>query len=515
MSYQTLYRKYRPRKFSDVLGQEHITTILKNQIVSGRINHAYLFSGTRGTGKTSTAKIFARAVNCIKPQNGEPCGKCHACEHSEQESVDIIELDAASNTGVDDMRSLLDKVRFTPLELKTKVYIIDEVHMLSIQAFNALLKTLEEPPAHVIFILATTEPQQIPATIISRCQRFDFHRLKISDMVACMAQAIEDTGAVIAPEGLRVIAKAADGSMRDAMSLADQCLSFCGSNVSEADVYDVLGSMDSGFMFELADALIYSDAKRTLTLFDEVISGGRDISVFTKDLIAHFRALLLAQSCGSCTDILDCTDETMELYLAQAKRSTAERILRATELLIAAGINLKGLTMPRALIESTLVRICRPEDESSLDTVLDRLTRLEKQMSEGVVVTAPQNAEKLPASEIKPIIKVSQQRAQNKADGAEGIWTAFLNQLRSDSLPVYTLLARETNVRLDGNTLWLTLGNQLNANTLNSQSYSKIIQQAIKKAAPEHELRFESANRTDESIIKINELFGDKVEIKE
>lgn len=226
MGYRALYRQYRPATFSEVIGQDHITTILKNQVQAGQTAHAYLFAGTRGTGKTSTAKILARAVNCQQPQGGEPCGQCSACQRTQGDNVDIVELDAASNNGVEDIRSILDKVRYTPLELRTKVYIIDEAHALSPNAFNALLKTLEEPPGHVMFILATTEPQRIPATIISRCQRFDFHRLSIGDMTGRMQAVLESAGAVIDPEGLVAIARAAEGGMRDALSLADQCLSF-------------------------------------------------------------------------------------------------------------------------------------------------------------------------------------------------------------------------------------------------------------------------------------------------
>ena len=232
MSHRALYRQYRPATFSEMIGQEHITTILKNQVKSGTTAHAYLFAGTRGTGKTSAARILARAVNCEAPVDGEPCGCCRSCKISAGECADIIELDAASNTGVDDMRDIIEKARFMPLELKHKVYIIDEAHALSANAFNALLKTLEEPPPHVTFILATTEPHKIPATIISRCQRMDFHRLGVSDMVKRTEEVLQRENAHIERDGLLAIARAAEGGMRDCLSLADQCLSFCGNKVS-------------------------------------------------------------------------------------------------------------------------------------------------------------------------------------------------------------------------------------------------------------------------------------------
>lgn len=390
MSYRALYRQYRPSTFAEVIGQDHITTILRNQVKAGQTAHAYLFSGTRGTGKTSTAKILARAVNCLEPVEGEPCGHCAACLRTAVENVDIAELDAASNNGVEDVRAILDKVRYTPLELRTKVYIIDEAHALSANAFNALLKTLEEPPSHVMFILATTEPQRIPATIISRCQRFDFHRLSIAQMTGQLSGVLQSAGAQIDEEGLQAIARAAEGGMRDALSLADQCLSFCGDTVSAADVYAVLGSMDGEFLYTMADALIDSDPARALALLDQVVRDGRDLRVFVHDLALHMRALLIAKLCGHCSDILDCTEDAMARYLAQAGRAGEMRLLRANELLIAAETRLRNLALPRVLIESTLVRISRPEEEKTLDDLLERIEALERRP---VQAAAPQIAQ--------------------------------------------------------------------------------------------------------------------------
>lgn len=392
MSYQALYRKYRPRRFGEVVGQDHITTILRNQVHSGHFAHAYLFSGSRGTGKTSIAKIFARAVNCLSPEDGEPCGVCEACRHSlAEDAVDIIEMDAASNTGVDDMRALLEKARFTPLQLKYKVYIIDEVHMLSTSASNALLKTLEEPPAHVVFLLATTEPQKLLATVISRCQRFDFHRLSLTDIINTVKGILQSAKVHIDEGGLLAIARAADGGMRDALSLADQCLAFCGDTVSEQDVYDVLGCMQLDFLFDMAGALIGSDPAQALRLLDGVVRGGRDLGVFTQDLAQHIRALLLAKVCGDCTDLLDCTGETMARYQAQAALCSQERLLRTLDLLSRVQSEMKWQRQPRVLVESMLVRICRPEDEQSLLALEDRIERLEAALLNGMA-QAPQPA---------------------------------------------------------------------------------------------------------------------------
>ncbi len=383
MSHRALYRQYRPATFSEMIGQEHITTILKNQVKSGTTAHAYLFAGTRGTGKTSAARILARAVNCEEPMDGEPCGRCRSCKISAGECADIIELDAASNTGVDDMRDIIEKARFMPLELKHKVYIIDEAHALSANAFNALLKTLEEPPPHVTFILATTEPHKIPATIISRCQRMDFHRLGVSDMVKRTEEVLQRENAHIERDGLMAIARAAEGGMRDCLSLADQCLSFCGNNVSTQDVYSVLGSMEDGFLFDMAEAVLSSDPARALELLDQVVRDGRDLKVFLHDLTQHMRSLLLTKLCGHCSDILDCTEDSMKRYEEQAKEAGETRLLRCSELLLQAEGRLRTVTMPRALIESTLVRISRPEEKRTMDDLMERIEVLERQVREG------------------------------------------------------------------------------------------------------------------------------------
>ncbi|MCR5610929.1 MAG: DNA polymerase III subunit gamma/tau [Clostridiales bacterium] len=378
MAYNALYRKFRPSRFGEIIGQPHITKILLNQLRSGRVAHAYLFCGSRGTGKTSTARILARAINCLSPEDGEPCGKCSAC--LAKNSVDIIELDAASNSGVDDMRALIERAEFAPLELKTKVYIIDEAHMLTRNASNALLKTLEEPPAHVVFILATTEPQMLPATIVSRCQRFEFHRLRVAEMVDSMKRSLDLIGAHIDEKGLIAIARAAEGGMRDCLSIADQCLSFCGGDVSEADVMNVLGSVNSAFLIKVADAVIDSDCAAVLRFVDEVVRSGRDLGVFSTDLASHFRALLLTKLCGDCREILDCTEDMMKDYEEQAKRISKERAQRAVEELLKLQLDLKLVATPRTLLESTLISVCRPEDGEGITAVTDRMNELEKKL---------------------------------------------------------------------------------------------------------------------------------------
>lgn len=400
MAYRALYRQYRPVRFSEVIGQEHITTTLKHQVASDRPAHAYLFCGTRGTGKTTSARILARAVNCLSPEDGEPCGKCEACLITTSEgSSDITEIDAASNNSVSDVRDLIESAQYAPLRLRRRVFIIDEVHMLSGAAFNALLKTLEEPPEHILFILATTEPQKLPATIISRCQRFDFHRISIPDIKRTLVSVLSRAGASIEDGGLTLIARAAQGGMRDALSLADQCLAFCGDHVTTQNVYDVLGSMEDSFLFDISDALLGSDAPKTLRLLDGIVQGGRDLSVFAADLSAHFRALLLAKTCGKCEDLLDCTEDMMQRYLQQASASSEARLALAVDRLLAAQNDMRYLPAPRTMLESALIHICRPEDALSLTNLEARVDRLEAQVKDGVPARAASAA---PAPAAKP-----------------------------------------------------------------------------------------------------------------
>ncbi|MBQ9949095.1 MAG: DNA polymerase III subunit gamma/tau [Clostridia bacterium] len=402
MSYQALYRKYRPNTFQGVVGQKHITDILKNQVLTGHTTHAYLFSGTRGTGKTSTAKILARAVNCLSPVDGEPCNKCAACTIPPEANVDVIELDAASNNGVDDMRSLIEKAVFAPVNTAKKVYIIDEAHMLSSAAFNALLKTLEEPPSHVIFILATTEPHKILPTITSRCQRFDFRRLRFSDIKEYLKKVIEQTGSSIDDEGLSVIAKKANGGMRDALSLADQCISYCGNQVTAKDVYHILGTADFDAIYDLAQLLIDSDAKGALTLLDE-ISTGRDMNTLIQDLASHMRSLLMVKLCGTgCGEILDSTDEDIARLSVQAQNASENRLMRAIDILTRTHGDMKFYPQHNILTESALIKICRPEFETDMSAALDRIDVLEQKVKDGIKVQVQQTAVPTPVKQLPP-----------------------------------------------------------------------------------------------------------------
>jgi len=311
--HKALYRSYRPQTFEDVVGQEHIIKTLKNQIQTGNVGHAYLFCGTRGTGKTSTAKIFARTVNCPNSINDEPCNECDICKDIlVDNTMDVIEIDAASNNSVDDIREIRENVKYTPTKCKYKVYIIDEVHMLSQGAFNALLKTLEEPPSYIIFILATTEPHKIPATILSRCQRFDFKRVTVNDMVNRMKVICDDMGLEVDNKALNLIARNSQGALRDALSILDQCISFSDNNIEYSDVVELLGTVNVDYLFEISKHIISEDTKSSLEMINELIIWGKDIKNFINDLIDHFRNLMVCKVSKELDQIISLPEETIE-----------------------------------------------------------------------------------------------------------------------------------------------------------------------------------------------------------
>ncbi len=441
MGYQALYRRYRPARFEDFVGQEAVIRTLRSQVMSGRIAHAYLFCGTRGTGKTSTAKVFARAVNCEHPENGDPCGECATCRAlSEESSLDILEIDAASNNGVDEIRDLREKVKYPPQVGRYRVYIIDEVHMLSAGAFNALLKTLEEPPAYVVFILATTEPQKLPATILSRCQRFDFHRIPMNQIIARMRVAVEQEGIAAEDAALARIARAAEGGMRDAWSIMDMCLGYAqedGAGLTEALVLRVLGAADRGFLFDFADRLIGADAAGALEMIDGMMRMGREVQVFVRDVSAHLRALMLADVCGEehAADLLDVTQEDAAEYVAQARRTSHTRLMRMLDLFLASETDMKWASQPRFALETTAIRACEPEESLQLEALVARVDELERKLREGVVVAqqaaAPASKNAAPAAQAAAAAPVpAKETPKGPAPDAERIWQEAVKKLK-------------------------------------------------------------------------------------
>lgn len=387
--YQALYRRFRPKTFEEVLGQEHITTTLKNQIINNNIGHAYIFSGTRGTGKTSTAKIFARAVNCTESKDGNPCNTCEMCQGILEESImDVIEMDAASNTGVDDVREIRDKVKYPPSKGRFKVYIIDEVHMLSKGAFNALLKTLEEPPSHLIFILATTEVEKLPQTILSRCQRFDFKRLTTKTIVYHLNNVCNDVGLKAEEEALNLIARNSDGAMRDALSLLDQCISFSEGTLTYEETLSILGIANEDLIFNLVDHIAGKDLDSALHLLDEIIQNGKDINQLIKDLILHFRNLMIGKTSEDPLDIIDAEKDTIERYVNQSKNMSIQYIINGLQVLNEGENRAKWSTQPRIILEMIIVKLIELEQQL---TLLERIERIEKIIENGNIKVSPKN----------------------------------------------------------------------------------------------------------------------------
>ena len=388
MSYTALYRKFRPSVFEDVKGQEHIVTTLKNQIKAERIGHAYLFCGTRGTGKTTIAKIFARAVNCENPADGSPCGECNVCRAiAAGASMNVIEIDAASNNGVDNIREIVDEVSYSPAEGKYKVYIIDEVHMLSMGAFNALLKTLEEPPSYVIFILATTEVHKIPITILSRCQRYDFKRITI-DTIASRIRELTDIEQVsIEDKAIRYIAKTADGSMRDALSLLDQCIAFhFGQELTYDKVLDVLGAVDTEVFSRLLRTVLKGNVSGAIGILEEMVIQGRELTQFVADFTWYLRNLLLIKTADGIEDVIDVSTENLARLKEEAKAAENDTIMRYIRVLSELSGQIRFAAQKRILIEMALIKLCRPAMETDVQSLTDRIRQLEQKVEQGVPV---------------------------------------------------------------------------------------------------------------------------------
>lgn len=386
MSYTALYRKFRPDTFASVIGQEHIVKTIKNQILTNRVSHAYLFCGTRGTGKTSTAKIFARAINCLSPKNGNPCNHCELCTAAlENRSMNVIEIDAASNNGVDNIREIREEVKYPPTQGHYKVYIIDEVHMLSSGAFNALLKTLEEPPAHIVFILATTDPQKVPATILSRCQRFDFHRITTEEIAQTLLNYMKTENIDVEKQALHYIARLGDGSMRDALSILDQCIAFYSDETLTLDkVLDVVGAVDNSILFSMTDAILQKNTVAIMDFIQQIMIQGRSISQFVTELIVHLRNILICNTIEDASALLDVSSEEYTQLQLQSKKLSKEECMYFIKTFSALQNDLKYASNERILLEVTLLKICSITKEKDVDAISAKLAALERQIKNGV-----------------------------------------------------------------------------------------------------------------------------------
>ena len=392
MAYTALYRKWRPKTFDDIIGQEHVTTTLKNQIANDRIAHAYLLCGTRGTGKTSTAKVMAKALNCLNPKDGNPCNECEMCKKISQGlAIDVTELDAASNNGIDKIRDIIDDTKYPPQEGKYKIYIMDEVHMLSMVAVNAFLKTLEEPPQNVIFILATTDPQRLPITILSRCQRFDFKRISIKDLTERLRTIVTAQGVLADDKSLDLIARVSDGAARDALSILDQAISMGDGSVNYDNLVEMLGLVTNEYLFDITSAIIEKNVEKAMVVIEKVVFAGKDMYLFIKDLIEHYRNLLMLKVTSNPQEVLDMSLENIKLLDEQSKRIRVEEIMRDIRILQEAEGNAKLSKQARLYLELAAIKMCKIEYDTSNEVILTRINKLEEAIKNGSITVVQGN----------------------------------------------------------------------------------------------------------------------------
>ena len=514
--YKAIYREYRPKTFEKILGQEHITTTLKNQIKNDNTGHAYLFSGTHGTGKTSAAKIFSRAVNCLDPRDGEPCNQCKNClEILAETTVDVVEMDAASNNSVDDIRELREKVVYPPTNIIKKVYIIDEVHMLSRSASNALLKTLEEPPRHILFILATTEPERLPQTILSRCQRFDFKRISTEDIIKNMKFIVEDLGKEIDEDALILIARNSEGAMRDALSLLDQCISFSDEKITYEVALDLLGITNKDIVFELVDSTIEGNLEKALNSLDEISRSGKDMETLTGDLVSHFRNLMVAKSSSDPGSILNI--DNIEGFQEQSGKVSIEFILKALNILIEAASKGKWSGEARLILEMSIINMAGIEQELSLLERVERLEEgyVEKPSKEAKTqrISEPQRPSRSevgssagaerekPASQApdsgkneQKDTKPKESLAKEDGKGKESFedldletikrhWDVILKDIKSDKISLYALIREGKLTEFENNQIQVNYGEEFgfHHSAISKEDNKKFVEEVVSK----------------------------------
>ena len=436
MSYQALYRKFRPQEFEDVKGQDHIVKTLKNQINADRIGHAYLFCGTRGTGKTTIAKIFARAVNCEHPVEGSPCGECPTCKAIQNgSSMNVIEIDAASNNGVDNIRQIREEVAYRPTEGKYKVYIIDEVHMLSTGAFNALLKTLEEPPEYVMFILATTEAHKIPVTILSRCQRYDFHRISNDTIADRLFELMKEEQIEVEEKAIKYVAKAGDGSMRDALSLLDQCIAFhLGEKLTYENVLEVLGAVDTEVFSKLLRQVIAGEVAEAIGTLGRLVDEGREINQMVADFVWYMRNLLLLQSSDDMEEVLEISKDNLVALKEEASLVKPEILMRYIRVFSELSNQIRFATQKRIMVEMAIIKLCKPQMEQDYSSIIDRLDSLEKKMENGVPVVAASSGGAVQNPQATPIVKQELPKAiPEDIENVMKSWKSILSEIGGTS----------------------------------------------------------------------------------
>ena len=520
MSYTALYRKFRPDNFADVKGQDHIVTTLTNQINANRIGHAYLFCGTRGTGKTTVAKILAKAVNCQHPVNGSPCNECEMCKAIQAgTSMNVIEIDAASNNGVDNIREIREEVTYRPTEGNYKVYIIDEVHMLSTGAFNALLKTLEEPPSYVIFILATTEAHKIPITILSRCQRYDFKRIARTTIVDRLRELMDEEQVEVEDKALRYIAKKGDGSMRDALSLLDQCIAFyLGEKLTYEHVLDVLGAVDTDEFSKLLREVLDGDVTQVILHLENMIMQGRDLTQLVNDFTWYLRNLLLLKSSDNMEDVLDVSAENLEQLKEEAAMVRDDTLMRYIRIFSDLSNQIRFATQKRVLVEIALIKLCRPAMETNLDSVLDRIRVLEQKIDERPVqqvIVQSTGVGEGSAEQPKPAERPPQKAAPEDLQKIVAGWkmivgqtTAAFKQALLQSVPKYNGETGEPILYVEFQT---PLGRLYPDDSEAKKELQSIIEQKLGKSIELHMLVAEDHQQTNLSQITVDQAIRDNI----
>ena len=565
MSHVSFYRKWRPQTFEEIIGQERVTRTLQNAIRANRVVHAYLFAGHRGTGKTTTARILAKALNCVQGPTPTPCNACPNCAAiSGGYSVDVIEIDAASNRGIEEIREIRERIRLVPTEGRYKVYIIDEAHMLTTEAANALLKTLEEPPPHAILVLVTTEPHRLPPTILSRCQRFDFRRISQREIIGRLKHIAQTEGFAINDEALVLIAASADGSVRDAESVLDQLTSYTDGPITAKDVLAVLGIVEAETAHRFADAVIRRDVVACLDLVNQVIDEGKDVHQVLRTLIDHFRDLLVMKTGDQAAQILDTTEHRLQALRTQAEQASTENILRALNVLSATETEARWSPQPRLLLEIALIRLCRPEMDPTLEGLRARVQAIEQQMGRRPATEAPE-AKRATPPEAGPARKTPQTpkapgkdtpRAEAQATPAASVavagsspppqvpviaiedvrrqWSRILEEVKRTKMFCHALLIEGTPLRLEGSTLVVGLRTGYNFHVENlhrpenravvESAVERVLQQRLRLQCTVHDGAVESAGESnlpavsvenDPVVAKAVQLFGGHVvEIK-
>jgi DNA polymerase-3 subunit gamma/tau len=515
MAYLALYRKYRPTTFENLIGQEHIVKTLANQIVNDRIGHAYLFTGTRGTGKTSAAKIFAKAINCLNPKNGSPCGECEVCKTlSDPSNIDVVEIDAASNNGVNEIRDLREKVQYPPVSCKYKVYIIDEVHMLTGAAFNALLKTLEEPPKHAVFILATTEVHKIPATILSRCMRFDFHLISTEQIAKLISDIYDEQGKTYEKEAILAIAKAGEGSIRDALSIADIAISYSSGALTYDDTMEILGSSNEALLNKFINALLSSNAGAVLQVVDELSALGKSMGVLVRDVTSMIRDILVVKTCANANSILGLPAHKFNDLKALAETVPEERLLRIMTVFSDAESVLKYSNHPRIIFETAAVKASRPDSDYNLEALLARVKQLEDRLEKGALIKQAV-VEGAPTPVVEAPKKIKQFIYETTEDELKGKVLLHLRKINSEML---WNVFQTVKFKIDANTLKLTAQNKEDFDFLESQTNKIKIVDALSEyqnfdlviKLSEAEQNLEAVDQATERMKKI---FGDNIVI--